>query len=168
MAPIPESNPLANVWYDYKEAHHLQHWTHYSKGYMRHFPKPCTHAKPASFRLLEIGVQSGGNARAWKQYYGAELYYVGVDIEPKTKRTQSLAENMFVEIGSQANSSFLLEVCQKHGPFDAIVDDGSHRPGHMWATLRALFPSNACMAEPSTYVIEDTHVMMCECHMARE
>ena len=161
LPPIEQPNSIQHLWQTYDEAHHLEHWEQYADGYLRHFPKPCATAAPRSFRLLEIGVQSGGNARAWKRYFGQQLYYAGVDIEPKTKRTQSEAENMFVEIGSQANATFLEEVCRKHGPFDAVVDDGSHRPGHMWTALRAIFPSDACMSNPSAvYVIEDTHVMM--------
>ena len=161
LPPVEEPNPVRELWRTYNEPHHLEHWEQYADGYARHFPKPCPTAAPRSFRLLEIGVQSGGNARAWKRYYGKQLYYVGVDIEPMTRRTQSEAESMFVEIGSQTNATFLEYVCRKHGPFHAVVDDGSHRPGHMWTALRTIFPSDACMTIPSSvYVVEDTHVMM--------
>ena len=60
-------------------------------------------------------MQSGGSARTWKQWYDDALYYVGVDINPRTKRTESAKESVFVELGSQMNESFLAAVCARHG-----------------------------------------------------
>ena len=67
-------------------------------------------------KMLEFGVQSGGPARLWKQFYGEDLYYVGMDIDKRTKRSQSPPENIFIEIGSQLDSAAILAVCAKHGP----------------------------------------------------
>jgi hypothetical protein len=35
--------------------------------------------------MLEIGVQSGGSLEMWKSYFGPNLRYYGVDINPYTK-----------------------------------------------------------------------------------
>ena len=75
--------------------------------------------------MLEVGVQSGGSARLWKQWYGSQLTYVGVDIDARCKRTEKLAERIFVEIGSQLDPAFLRSVCAKHGPFDIVIDDNN-------------------------------------------
>lgn len=158
--PPATNHPLRDLWLAYNETHGFDRWVEYSHGYERHLPAPCTDAAPASLRMLEIGIQSGGAARMWRQRYGAQLYYTGVDIEPAARRTQSSTENIFVEIGSQANASFLARVCRKHGPFHIVIDDGSHRPVHMWEALKAIFPSDACMAPRSVYVVEDTHSMV--------
>ena len=111
-------------------------------------------------KLLEIGIQSGGSARAWKQWFGERLDYTGIDIEPSCRRTQSLTENIKVEIGSQLNETFLHRVCKQHGPFDVIIDDGAHRAEMMIASLKALWPSSACMADKALYVIEDMQTMV--------
>ena len=114
---------------------------HYADRYEQHLPPPGRDVK-----LLEIGVQSGGSARTWKQYYGAHLYYVGVDINPRTVRSRSKDESIYVEIGSQANASLLLDVCRRHGPFDVVIDDGGHTSKLITASLKAIFPRDECMA----------------------
>ena len=159
MPPLP-SHELREQWLGYNETYGLDRWLEYADVYERHLPAPCADAERGSFKLLEIGVQSGGAARAWKQRYGHQLYYTGIDIEPTTRRAHSPDENIHVEIGSQADADFLLRVCRKHGPFDVVIDDGSHRPVHMWASLAAIWPHNACMRAHSVYVVEDTHSMV--------
>jgi hypothetical protein len=148
---------LRQHWLDYNEPHHLHRIIHHADAYDRHAPP--RHGS-APLKMLEIGVQSGGSVRAWKSWYGSRLTYVGVDIEPKAKRSESRAENIFIEIGSQSNTSFLLELCLKYGPFDFVIDDGGHTPKLIDASLRVIFPeSSPCMTHPSLYVIEDTQTM---------
>ena len=146
---------LKDIWLQYSEPHLLHRVLHYADHYQTHLPE-----RGRDVKLFEIGVQSGGSARTWKQYYGKHLYYVGLDINPKTVRTRSKDENIFVEIGSQANASLLLDICKRHGPFDVVVDDGGHTPHLIAASLKALFPSAECMATDSVYVVEDTCTMM--------
>ena len=64
-------------------------------------------------KLFEIGVQSGGSARAWKNYFRDRLYYVGMDIDERCKRSHSPSEKIFIEIGSQLEKADLLKVCRK-------------------------------------------------------
>jgi len=108
-------------------------------------------------RMLEIGVQSGGSAMAWKQY-GVD-YFVGLDIDPRCKRFESDADKRYIEIGSQSNETFLKELCKKHGPFDVVIDDGGHRANLINTSVRAIFPDDSCMKKDSVYFIEDLHVM---------
>ena len=148
---------LRQLWLDYNESHRLHRLLDHADHYEQHLPPRRGNG---TLKLLEIGVQSGGSARAWKQWYRDRLYYVGVDIEPNCTRTARHAENIFVEIGSQTNASFLQHVCRKHGPFDVIIDDGAHRAPMMIMSLRALWPYSECMNEPSLYVIEDMQTMV--------
>ena len=127
----------------------------YADYYDRHLPAPG-----APIRMLELGVQSGGSVRAWRQYYGSNLYYVGVDINPLCNRSHSPRENLHIEIGSQGDGAFLEQLCLKHGPFNVIIDDGQHNSEMIRASLEILFPSSKCMAAESVYAIEDTHTMM--------
>jgi len=39
-------------------------------------------------------------------------------------------DNISIEIGSQEDNVFLLDVMREHGPFDMILDDGSHMNSH--------------------------------------
>lgn len=87
--------------------------------------------------LLEIGVFKGGSLRMWQAYfpYGKIL---GADFNPKVKHCTKIP----VMIGNQGRSEFLHEL-GKQGPFDIIIDDGSHQWDHqmlfykiMWEYLK--------------------------------
>ena len=149
---------LREVYEQYDEMPLIEHWMEYSDAYDMHLPKPDGHTP---IKMLEIGVQSGGSARVWKQFYGKPLKYVGIDIEKKCKRTESPRENIFVEIGNQLDGAFLSSVCAKHGPFDIVIDDGGHSAWMMQTSLAHMWNhSDACLSESATYVIEDMHTMV--------
>lgn len=149
---------LRELWLSYSEAPVLDHWLEYAEHYERHFPHPDGQPR----KMLEIGVQSGGSARSWRQYYGPSLTYVGIDINAPCKRTENVAESIFVEIGSQLNGTFLADVCERHGPFDMVVDDGGHSHNMMQFTVESLFSNPTCLSAGAVYAIEDMHTMaMC-------
>ena len=158
-APADRPSSLLHHWRTYSEAPAFDHWEEYAEHYEHHFPRP---EGSTPLRMLEIGVQSGGSARAWHSYYGARLTYVGIDINEPCRRTESPAEKIFVEIGSQLNATFLREVCDRHGPFDMVIDDGGHTGTMMNLSLATIFAHEGCLAARATYVIEDMHTMaMC-------
>jgi len=153
---------LLDMWVNYNESHYLDHWLEYADHYQYHLEKLAAERTPPisprhKVKLLEFGVQSGGSARLWKQYYGESLYYVGFDIDPRCKRTESPAENMFVEIGSQLDTHKILAACHKHGPFDVVIDDGGHTTAMMQTALDTIFLNDKCMKQDSLMVIEDMH-----------
>lgn len=107
-------------------------------------------------RLLEIGVggygksQMGGNSlRMWKRYF-PQGQITGIDIYDKSV----LQENRIkILIGDQTNIAFLTELTKTEGPFDIIIDDGSHVQSHIITSFETLFP---LMNPGGIYVIEDT------------
>jgi cephalosporin hydroxylase len=123
-------------------------WVHYLEVYERYFSpyrsKPC--------KILEIGVQNGGSLQLYKKYFPFAEKIVGIDIDPNSKNAE--ADNIFVEIGSQADVDFLAEVNDTHGPFDIVIDDGSHVFEHQIASFEALFPLASSTA---VYIVEDVH-----------
>ena len=147
---------LRQVWCNYKEAPLLHRYIETADFYEQHLPAAGTGRQ---LRMLEMGVQSGGSTRSWKQHYGSDLYYVGVDINPGCVRSRSEAEEIHIEIGSQVNVTFLLDVCARHGPFDVIIDDGGHSTATIKTPITAMFAKPACMKETSIYVVEDMHTM---------
>lgn len=102
--------------------------------YDRHFAA----YRGEAITLLEIGVESGGSLELWRKYFGAKARIVGVDIEPKSKAAES--PNTFVRIGSQGDPAFLEAVAAEFGPFDLVIDDGSHVFTHQIQTFRSLYP----------------------------
>ena len=148
---------LRETWLSYDERPFFNRWLEYADHYETFLPSASRmHRK---IRMLQIGVQSGGSARAWKKCYGDMLEYVGIDIDPRCLRSDSPTENIRIRIGSQLNTSFLTEICSQFGPFDVVIDDGGHTAGMIETSLAAIFPSDVCMGEHSVYAVEDTHTM---------
>jgi tetratricopeptide (TPR) repeat protein len=125
-----------------------------------HFYTPLYHRLFKAFRdkpvrMLEIGIggyaykSAGGASLAmWADYF--ELgQIVGIDIAEKDL---DLGPRVTLLQGSQDDPVFLARLVKDHGPFDIIIDDGSHVPKHVVASFHALFPT---MPDGGLYVIED-------------
>lgn len=102
-------------------------------------------------KILEIGVEFGNSMRMWRDYFFISDI-IGIDIVPDCVKHNS--KRITVEIGDQTDENFLNSVSDKHGPFDMIVDDGSHICQHITRTFNVLFPS---LKSGGVYIIEDTH-----------
>jgi hypothetical protein len=110
-------------------------WRHYYEIYERHFDRI---RERGDVSLLEIGVAAGGSLDLWRRYFGPSTRIVGLDINPDCQRFAR--DGTDVMIGSQSDPEFLASVVAKHGPFDIVIDDGSHAFDHQITTFRALFP----------------------------
>ena len=122
-------------------------WHHYLEHYERHFASFV--GKPIS--ILEIGVESGGSLQLWKRYFGKEASIVGIDIDALRKFQE---EQIVVEIGGQSDIKFLQYIVDTYGPFDIIIDDGSHKQKDIRKTFDFLYSH---LKEGGVYVIEDLH-----------
>lgn len=125
------------------------HW--YAQHYQTHFQK--LRLKP--LRILEIGVGGGEDSRSggaslrmWKIFFPSSQIFA-IDIFDK----QPLQENRIrIFQGSQADSAFLTRVHDSAGPFDIIIDDGSHINEHVLTSFACLFP---LLKDGGIYVAED-------------
>ena len=126
----------------------LTKWVHYLDVYEREFTPFRT--RPVSF--LELGIFRGGSIPMWKEFFAESSTLTFIDIDPEC-RTHEI-EGTQVRIGSQADPAFLAEVATEFGPFDVILDDGSHLNAHQIASLQALWPH---LADRGIYVVEDCH-----------
>jgi len=106
-----------------------------------------------SIRMLEIGVDRGGSLQMWRRYLCPESVIVGIDINPKTRQFDNPSQHLHVRIGAQQDTAFLQSVLDEFGPFDVILDDGSHMTSHMVDTFRYLFPNG--LASGGVYIVED-------------
>ena len=99
-------------------------------------------------RLLEIGIDKGTSLQMWHKYFiNGKIF--GIDINPPLQIPGVLCLQ-----GSQEDPQFLHAVHKEHGPFDIIVDDGSHFNTHMRTSFDTLFP---LLNPDGTYVVEDLH-----------
>lgn len=99
--------------------------------------------------ILEIGVLNGKSLKTWKEYYPLSKI-LGIDINPECKQYEE--SRISVEIGSQADNVFLNEIMRTYGPFDMILDDGSHMNEHVIYSFEHLFES---VRSGGVYIIED-------------
>ena len=126
-------------------------WHHYFELYERYFSR----YRDRPIRMLEIGVFRGGSLRMWKSYFHPESTIVGVDVDPSCAAHEIADQNVFVRIGSQADANFLAAVNGEFGPFDIILDDGSHKTHHQILSFGALFRD--ALRDGGCYVVEDVH-----------
>ena len=106
-------------------------------------------------KVLEIGVggyadddRGGQSLEVWRDYF-PNAQITGIDIQ---KKTMDLGPRVKILQGSQVDPDFLKDLVAKRGPFDIIVDDGSHRNEHIVESYQLLFPT---LVPGGIYVAED-------------
>ena len=105
-------------------------------------------------RLLEIGVGGfqgglgGESLLMWAAYFPKGKVY-GIDIHDKTALSRG---RITVLQCSQTDRPGLVRVGEAHGPFDFIIDDGSHASPHQIESFRILWPF---IKDRGVYIIED-------------
>jgi demethylmacrocin O-methyltransferase len=148
-APGEEIDPLTRI----AIRHGTDKWgAHfYTPVYHRLF----AHLRDKPVRLLEIGIGGyeferlgGASLPMWADYF-PHGRILGIDIFAKTL---DLGPRVTVRQGSQDDGAFLTRMSAEHGPFDIVIDDGSHVPAHVNASFHVLFP---LLADGGLYVIED-------------
>ena len=123
----------------------------YTEAYERHLG----HLRDRPITILEIGIggyanvrRGGASLRMWKKYFPL-AHVIGLDIQDKT---QFAEERITILQGDQGDRAFLEDLATRYGPFDVVIDDGSHRCEHVIASFEALFPH---VRDDGIYVVED-------------
>jgi hypothetical protein len=120
-----------------------------------HYEQHLSSMRSDPVRVLEIGIGGfefealgGGSLYLWQRFFPRGLIY-GLDIFKKTGVTGPRIRTIQ---GDQSDRAFLTEMAEAIGPFDVIVDDGSHVNEHVRASFETLFPY---VRPGGYYVIED-------------
>ncbi len=101
-------------------------------------------------KILEIGIQNGYSLKTWKEYFpNAQIF--GIDIVDCAHMDEERIKTLK---GSQTDIKFLQKINESHGPFDIIIDDGSHYSSDMTISFDTLFP---LLKPDGLYVVEDLH-----------
>jgi hypothetical protein len=127
----------------------LWHW--FTPHYETHFRR----LRDEPVRILEIGIggydnpdAGGGSLKIWRDYF-RRGHVFGLDVFAK----HGLDEDRITTIqGSQNDPDFLRALAARHGPFDIVIDDGSHVNEHVLTSFHALFPH---VRTGGFYVVED-------------
>lgn len=147
--PLPALDPLTRLAIRHGTDKFGQHL--YTPIYHRLF----AHLRDQPIRILEIGigwpnvsVLGGASLRMWRDYF-PHAQLVGIDLQPKR---MNLGERVHIAQGSQTDPQFLQQLAATYGPFDVVIDDGSHRVNDVLVTFDTLYP---LMRNGGLYAVED-------------
>lgn len=128
------------------------HW--FTQHYERHFGE----FRYAPVRVLEIGIGGyhhpnvgGHSLYMWQRFFPRGLIY-GLDIYAKPGITGPRIRTVQ---GDQNDAAFLRELAERCGPFDLVIDDGSHISEHVRTSFETLFPY---VRPGGYYTIEDLQI----------
>jgi hypothetical protein len=101
-------------------------------------------------RVLEIGVYEGASLKALRQYFHhPETIVIGMDIDESCKQY----DDHVIIIGDATDPETLQQVIEQYGPFDIVIDDGSHVNRDVIKSFQYLFPRG--LKEDGVYIVED-------------
>jgi len=144
---LEHDDPLSHLALKYGTDKGRDHW------YTPHYHRRFAEMRKDPVTLLEIGIggygdPSGGgkSLRMWREYF-TQGVIVGLDITP-----QDPVEGCFVELGDATDNRVLNHLGETYGPFDIVIDDGSHVSEDI---LRAWVGLWGYVKPGGWYVIED-------------
>ena len=131
-------------------------WETDKENYDWVYPKILHPFRDKKLKILEIGVHYGSSLLLFDDYfYNAEIY--GLDIDStkwkagKFKEDIEKRPNIKIIEGSQSDVEVLFNLCNNHGSFDIIIDDGSHLIEDIICSFEMLKNNFSGL-----YIIEDT------------
>ena len=133
----------------------IHKWTGYFEIYERYFNTYVN----KNINILEIGVQNGGSAQMWRDYFGDGCKIYGIDINDQCKSIES--DWLKIYIGNQSDRNFLNLIKGECPKFDIIIDDGGHISHDIIVSFEELFPH---LKYGGVYLCEDLHANYFESH----
>jgi hypothetical protein len=141
--PLPSLDSLGLKHGTDKASNYHNYLAFYERFFERFRHKPA--------KVLEIGVAGGASVKVWEEYF-SQATIIGVDISYSA--LQFARPRVVIELLDQSNVEELVRLGTKHGPFDIIIEDGSHFWEHQITTLKTLFPF---VKNNGVYITEDLH-----------
>lgn len=138
-------------------------FTHHYQRYYEKWLAP--YRQKENLKLLEIGANEGHSLKVWASYFDnnpdsivglaysgqngrQEVVNAGKYISAKRDKFKS---DVLVLEGDQSDPA-TMKLLRHRGPWDIIIDDGSHVPKHVLFSLFSLWPN---VKPGGLYVIED-------------
>ncbi|MEV4255935.1 class I SAM-dependent methyltransferase, partial [Spirillospora sp. NPDC049652] len=125
-----------------------------------HYDRHLRRLRADAVRVLEIGVggyafmPGGASLRMWKRYFHRGQIF-GIDIFDKSVLDEPRITTL---VADQNDPRQMHDLAERHGPFDVIIDDGSHVNRHVRTAFHALYPH---LNPGGVYVIEDLWTAFC-------
>lgn len=99
--------------------------------------------------ILEIGIDQGRSIRAWREIFPFAVI-VGIDMRPECMIKDE--KNIVTHICDVNDVEAMVNIANLYGPFQVIIDDGSHKLTDQIIALSVLRPF---LAQNGLYIIED-------------
>jgi len=124
-------------------------------SYLKYYDNLLRPLKDDEIKLLEIGIQNGGSLDTWGKYFSKAIKIVGCDIDEKCKLLNYEDPRIKVVVGD-ANANEIYQRLATDGPYDVIIDDGSHLSEDIFINFLNYFP---ILKPGGIYIVEDTHAV---------
>lgn len=119
--------------------------------YLRVYERFSARERQDVRKVLEIGVQKGASIRMWQEYFpSAEIY--GLDIAASALNVTG--DRIHIELLDQSDAVALDAFATRNGPFDLIIEDGSHLWSHQIVGMQTLLRH---VRPGGQYIVEDLH-----------
>lgn len=123
----------------------------YSTGLIYKYERLLAPWRQEKIVLLEIGTYYGGSLRYFREYFThPETRIIGVDNAPCL--TPEPSDSFEFILCNQNDVPGLSTLATQHGPFDIIIDDGSHHGQETWNSFSVLWNY---VKPGGMYLIED-------------
>ena len=125
-------------------------------GMLAHYDRILASLRNQPVQMFDIGVANGGSCMLWSDYFfdsGSRI--TGLDLRLPPRGSTDEWRKIALETCDQNDRKRLNELAERHGPFDVIVDDGSHRYTETRTCYQELFKF---LKPGGYYVIEDWSV----------
>lgn len=124
-------------------------------GYTAFYEKYFEALRNSPINFLELGVREGWSLKMWDEYFPYANIF-GIDNNSEGLCPESFeSKKITFTICSQTDNDALLNISNKCGGLDIIVDDASHISNLSINSFEILFP---LLKSGGIYVIEDLHV----------
>ena len=127
-------------------------------GFLEFYDKELSKLRNSKIKLLEIGIFNGSSLSTWREYFSEGQIY-GVDINATYIENQKNRDlpNVHISYLDQSKKEELVAFFKEYGPFDVIIDDGSHIISHQKLTLEI---GLEFLTPEGIYILEDLHTSL--------
>ena len=139
-------------------------WETDKENYYWLYPKVLCPFRDKKLKILEVGVHHGGSLLLFDDYFhDVEIYGLDIDTTKckEGKWKEDIERNSRIKLlkGNQSDIGVLHDLQKQFGPFDIIIDDGSHFVEDIVSTFE-FFKSKFNLL----YIIEDTCLTLTGSH----
>ncbi|PRI13453.1 hypothetical protein B2J96_21855 [Mycobacterium shigaense] len=105
-------------------------------------------------RMLLISSFYDASLQTWHEFLHPDSQIINVDTDSRLLKIRD-SGGICVHFCEGKNGSFLAQVAAEFGPFDVILDNGSHGSSRMVSSFRCLFAT--ALKDEGIYIAEDVY-----------